>query len=63
MRTSVDVPGAKGQIQAMLPNISTATVALKTCDAYFGCQRSTPHTPPMEAMGMESVKWVMKNGK
>ena len=61
--TSMDVPGAKGQLRTMLPNISTATVILKTCDAYLGFQRSTLHIPLMEAMGMESVKWVIKNGK
>ena len=36
MGTSADVLGAKGQIHTMSPNISTATMTLKTCDAYLG---------------------------
>ena len=56
-------PGVRGQIRTMLPNISTATATLGTCEAYLGFHKSVLHMPPMELMGMGSVKCVIKNGK
>ena len=58
-----NISGAKGQIHTMLPNISTAIVTLSTCDAYLGFHKSALHIPPMELVGMESMKCVIKNGK
>jgi hypothetical protein len=44
-------------------DVSTTTATLKTCDAHLESPRSALHMPPMEVMGMESVKCVIKNRK
>ena len=49
------------------PDISTATTAtmvtLYTRDTFLKFHRSALHMPPLELMGMESVKCVIENGK
>ena len=67
--TSALVPGRIGHIHTMLPKWSTVTVIFYTQPAYLGLNSTPPQggiserAPPIELIGMASVKWVTRYGK
>ena len=61
--TSALVPGRTGHIHTMLPKWSTATVIFYTQPAYLGLNSISERAPPIELIGMASVKWVTRYGK
>ena len=61
--TSALLLGRTGHIHTMLPKWSTATVIFYTQPAYLGLNSMSERAPPIELIGMASVKWVTRYGK
>ena len=60
LKTSIDGPRAKGRIHIMLPTYQRQQSPYKhATHTSTGFHRSALHIPPMELMGMESVKCLL----